>query len=248
VENLSTLTGADKENEPDALALSAGLEFLPIDDLKASTRVEYRDSSTNVSRLAELNLTYKLHRDLSLFTRGRYYDDRQAGAGKSSKIGSVVGLAYRPVDFNRFNALAKGEYRRELQPAVDGRVSTDKYIFSMEGAYRVHDRAILAAKYAGKYTNSGRHHSYTDLTSVKLTYDVTDRFDVGLTYRLLINHRADTSTQGGAVELGYNVFKNVWLSLGYSFDRFDSDLSGDDYRGEGPYVRIRAKFTESLFN
>jgi len=248
VENLSTLTGADKENEPDALALSAGLEFLPMDDLKATTRVEYRDSSSNVSRLAELNLTYKLDRDLSLFTRGRYYDDKRSGAGKSSKIGSVVGLAYRPVDFNRFNALAKGEYRRELELLQGGRLSTDKYILSMEGAYKVHDRAIVAAKYAGKYTNTGRHHSYTDLASVKLTYDVTDKFDVGLTYRLLINHRADTSTQGGAVELGYNVFKNVWLSLGYSFDRFDSDLSGDDYRGEGPYVRIRAKFTESLFN
>jgi hypothetical protein len=68
---------------------------------------------------------------------------------------------------------------------------------------------------------------------------------VGAEYRLLTSHAVNTSYQGGAVEIGYRVIKNLWIASGYSFDKFDADLSGDSYQGEGPYIKIRVKFDES---
>jgi hypothetical protein len=53
--------------------------------------------------------------------------------------------------------------------------------------------------------------------------------------------------QGGAVEIGYRVIKNLWVSAGYSFDKFDADLAGDSYQGEGPYLKLRVKFDEKAF-
>ena len=49
------------------------------------------------------------------------------------------------------------------------------------------------------------------------------------------------------VELGYRSLKNLGLSLGYSFGRFAADLTGDDYRGGGPYLKLRFKFDEDTF-
>jgi len=38
--------------------------------------------------------------------------------------------------------------------------------------------------------------------------------------------------------------EQLWFSLGYSFDRFDADLAGDSYEGQGPYLKLRFKFDE----
>lgn len=248
VENLKSLTGGSKLNEPDAFSASLGLEYLASSDLKATTRMEYRNSTVDISRLAEMGLAYKLHRDMSLLVRGRYFDDKAADTGKRLNFIAGLGFAYRPVDNDRFNALAKAEYKRDKAPDTgSGSGTTDNYIFSAEGVYQAHRKVQLTGKYAGKYTSGYGISMYTDLVSARATCDLTDRIDLGLTYRLLTNHLTGTCYQGGAVEAGFRIIKNVWLSAGYSFDRFDSDLTGDDYQGEGPYVKLRVKFTEGLF-
>lgn len=48
----------------------------------------------------------------------------------------------------------------------------------------------------------------------------------------------------GSAEIGYRVANNVWLSAGYALDQFDADLTGDAYRGEGPFPKLRFKFDE----
>jgi len=70
---------------------------------------------------------------------------------------------------------------------------------------------------------------------------------MGAEYRLFANHRTGAVLNGGAVEAGYRIVQNLWVSAGYSFDRFDSDLIGDNYRGCGPYLTLRLKFDETLF-
>jgi len=79
-----------------------------------------------------------------------------------------------------------------------------------------------------------------------LIKDIGDRFDVGIEYRLLHSYKSGSTLQGGSIEFGYNLLKNFWLSLGYNFDRFDSDLVGDNYTGNGPFIRLRVKFDESI--
>ena len=51
------------------------------------------------------------------------------------------------------------------------------------------------------------------------------------------------------LELGYLVATNLWVSAGFNFSGYrDADLAGADYTAKGPYVRVRYKFDESLFD
>jgi hypothetical protein len=155
-----------------------------------------------------------------------------------------VGLAYRPLDNDRFNALGKIEYKYDKRATTGPGAATDSFIFSTEGVYQLARTLQVMGKYAGKLEKEDRFSTYTDLVAARVMIDLTDRFDFGAEYRMLTSHRIDTRLHGGAVELGYRVVSRLWLSVGYSFDRFDEDLAGDSYRGEGPYVKLRFKFDE----
>ena len=102
----------------------------------------------------------------------------------------------------------------------------------------------LIAKYAGKYLDEeDMFNSYTDLLAARVLYDISRRFDIGVEYRLLTSHATASSSQGGSLELGYRILEDFWVSLGYSFDAFDADLT-NDYNDEGVYLRFRFKFDE----
>jgi hypothetical protein len=49
--------------------------------------------------------------------------------------------------------------------------------------------------------------------------------------------------------MGYLVATNLWVSAGYNFTGYkDADLAGADYTARGPYVRLRYKFDETVFD
>jgi len=248
-EYLSTVSGRKNAGEPDAFAAAMGLENLPKDDLKLTGRLEHRheivDDGTD-SYLAEVAGAYKIHPDYSLLVRERYFLEKQGGdENRTSRL--LVGLAYRPLDNDRFNALGKIEYKYDKRSTTGPGAATDSFIFSTEGVYQLTRTLQVMGKYAGKLEKEDRFSTYTDLVAARVMIDLTDRFDFGAEYRMLTSHRIDTRLHGGAVELGYRVVSRLWLSVGYSFDRFDEDLAGDSYRGEGPYVKLRFKFDEKTF-
>ncbi len=249
-EYMSTLNGQDNPNEPDAFAVATGLEYLPGDEFKLTSRVEHRrelvEDGTD-SYLAEVAAAYKLNPDYSLLMRERYFFEKNsADENHTSRL--MVGLAYRPLENDRFNALSKIEYKYNKRTASYPACSTDSFILSTEGIYQFSRSLQLMAKYAGKLEKEDSFSSYTDLIATRVIFDVTDRFDFGAEYRLHTSHSINTRLHGGALEIGYRVVKQLWLSIGYSFDRFDADLAGDSYQGEGPYLKLRFKFDEKDLN
>ena len=49
-------------------------------------------------------------------------------------------------------------------------------------------------------------------------------------------------------EVGYQVYKNMWLSAGYNFvGLHDRDLTANEYTSKGAYLRLRFKFDETTF-
>jgi uncharacterized repeat protein (TIGR01451 family) len=229
--------------EPDTLATSLGLEYLASKDLKASSRFEYRHASGETSYLAELGCSYKFSRDFFLLTHGRYFDDQNANSGGHILSTASAGVAYRPAWTDIFNALARFEYKYEKNPAVAA-LGENAYIFSADGVLQPSALMQITGKYACKYTVSGNLPVFTDLISMKAYYDLTDRVDIGGTVRMLTDHKSESRMFGGALEAGYRVIKNVWFSAGYSFDKFDSDLTQEDFWGRGPYVKLRVKMDE----
>jgi outer membrane protein OmpA-like peptidoglycan-associated protein len=84
--------------------------------------------------------------------------------------------------------------------------------------------------------------TWTDLASFGVTRDLGDRFDIGGKYRILRSPSVSAVEQGGQVEAGYRVDKNVWLTAGWSFDSFDNDLTGENIEREGLFLKLRVKW------
>ena len=249
-EHLGTISGQHREGEPDAFAISGGVEYLPKEDLKVTTRLEYRNEDSEASRdsyLAELGMGYKLTPEYSLLFKERYFWEDIQNNGDRVISRTQLGIAYRPLVCDRLNVLGKFEFKHQKDSTVVSDYLTDAYITSVEGHYQVGKSLQLIGKYAGKLVSDDGFESYTDLLSGRIVYDVTERFDLGLEYRILTGYDTESRYQGGSAEIGYRLIENLWLSLGYSFDNFDADLTGDSYQGKGPYLKIRFKFDETLF-
>lgn len=249
-EYLKTISGPQRSAEPDAVAGSLGLEYLAGDQLKATSRFEHRRELINNGRdsyLGELGVAYKLHPDYSLLMRERYFTENNGSGGQQTTTRTMLGVAYRPLLTNRFNALSKVEYKHESNTASIPAFSQDAWIISGEGVWQASPWLQITCKYAGKLVTDDNFSSYTDIIAARLLYDLTDRWDVGVEYRILSSHAVNSFQQGGDFELGYRVIKNLWLSVGYSFDKFDADLAGDAHHSEGPYLKLRVKIDESTF-
>ena len=247
-EYLSTISGQKNENEPDAYAAALALEYLRQDNVKVTGRLEHRNEigGDKSSYLAEVSTAYKLHPDYSLLLRERYFLE-ETGSGDNHTSRLLVGLAYRPLDNDRFNALGRVEYKYNRQPSAAPGYTTNAFILSTEGVYQLTPALQLTGKYAGKLEMDDEFSSYTDLVAGRFLYDLSDNLDVSAEYRLLTAHLTQARMHGGFVEVGYRIVEQMWLSLGYCFDRFDEDLTGESYRGEGPYLKLRFKFDENFF-
>jgi len=250
-EHLTTITGDKRQGEPDGFAVSGGLAYLAKDKLKLTSRLEYRSENSETpydSYLASLGIAYALNPDYSLLLKERYYMDDHGIRGDRVTNRTVVGLAYRPTDCDRINLIGKMAYVLEKDTQSGPGFQTESFIPSVEAIYQYSSRLQLMGKYAGKWMGDGAFHTYTDMVSARILYDVSDNIDLGVLYRVMTSHETGSTHQGGEVEVGYRFFRDFWVSLGYSFDDFDADLSADDYRGYGPFLKLRFKFDERTFS
>jgi hypothetical protein len=247
-ENLHSFTGMTSQNYPDVLAATGAVEYQIPERFRSLVKLEYRDEMSSTpqrSYLAETGMQIKTSPDYSLFFRERFFYAIQ-GQGTRVTARTTLGLAYRPIDNDRFNGLAKLEYRRD-QDSITGTglpTSSDIYLGSLEGIYQVTDRLQTTGKVAVKFVVDGGLNTFTNLISGRVVYDIGRNFDCAGEYRLVMNNSQGGTASGGTAEVGYRIKGNLWLSLGYAFDKFDSELIGDSYQGQGPFFRIRMKMDE----
>ncbi|HOY69155.1 MAG TPA: hypothetical protein PLP29_19955, partial [Candidatus Ozemobacteraceae bacterium] len=247
-ERLETTEGKELSQQPDATAVSVGVEYLPLTDLKLSTRFERRLAGTGDTDSIDVGTAWRLHRDLHLLLSDRWYRMTAPAAGRDTASRVVLGLAFRPVAWDRFNALAKLERRdgmtSEMQLGDDSRV----ILYSLDGVYRLSPRWQMAGRFARKTDQELGFTENTRLASGRVVFDLGRRFDVGAEYRFMKGDTAASIVRGGAVELGARIGKGIWLGVGYSFEEFDADLLGDQYEGRGPFIRIRFRVAEDFLD
>jgi hypothetical protein len=86
------------------------------------------------------------------------------------------------------------------------------------------------------------------LAGGRVTWDLTERWDVGVQNHVLWSPRGGSRQSSFGVEAGYLLKSNLWLSLGYNHIGFsDDELVGAAYTRQGVYLRLRFKFDETLF-
>lgn len=250
VERIQTVTGP---GEDDATAASLGLAYTASPRWKTSGRAEYRTSGTQNSFLNTLGFASKLDESWSLLGRSLVYvdDSQRDDAGDELLARTQIGLAFRPPDHDRWNALARYEFKYEKDRDDDFDRRRSVHVVSVHLDYRplprLHTNGQYAFKWADERTGSGpSSQGLTQLLAGRLTFDLAERWDVGVLGSGLWSGGFDQAQYGVGAEVGYLVMKNLWVSAGYNFFGFeDDDLTEGAYTNPGAYVRFRFKFDES---
>ncbi len=239
-------------------ALTFGVEYTPNPLWKTSGRLEWRklDPSAvldgNQAWLSTVMVARKLSRDWTLLARNYLYmlDNRTRGDQLQDRF--QIGVAYRDTDTNRVNALARYEYKLERNDALTESEERKVHIFSTHADYHPERKWWYTGRLAGKYVDE-RFGAVSDsysalLASGRVTYDVTDKWDVGAMLATLYSPKYKTNQWAFGLEAGYQLQRNLWVSVGYNVSGFsDRDLTASEYTSRGLYLRMRFKFDETLF-
>ncbi len=254
--NLERITTVGGLANNDSTAVGAGLEYTGSNRWKGSTRLEYRTSTSSDSYLGTIGAANKFNRSITLLGREivSYTQNKGTVAGEKVQSRSQLGLAYRPVDSNRWNALSKYEFRYESD-STNPAAASERFVHILSANLNIQPTRplVISGRYAAKiaFDEAGTVSSRTSahMLTGRMTYDLTKKWDVGLNAMSLFSGDFRSNLYGIGNEVGYLMTANLWLSAGYNyFGFYDKDLSGEDYTNPGAFMRMRFKFDEHLFD
>jgi uncharacterized repeat protein (TIGR01451 family) len=247
LERVQTVEG----NSGTRTAFALGGEYLRGKDLKLSGRYEVRTGPGETASLYGANAAYKMSPSLTLLGKLSLWD-RDADAGDDVIFDGYLGSAFRPLAGEPLQLLTLARYKVEDRRSLPGSFESRSVILSAEPTYRIVSRWSAQGKYAGKISwadgAGGMMQSYTDLVLAGLSYDLAERWELSAYLKLMNQYDARMHSLGAVGSAGYRIYRNVVLSAGYNFARLDDrDLTGETFQGQGPFVGVKVKFDEDMF-
>jgi hypothetical protein len=236
-----------------ATSLTGGIELTYDPTWKAAGRLELRQDADYDTILSTLAYSSKLDQNWTLITRNflNYLDARNDTVADQYDERFQIGAAWRPVEDNRWNALARYELRMDENLSAPDAARETANIFSVQATYHP-ERAwwfsgrLAAERVADDFVGVRSDYS-AYLLGFRVVYDITHRWDIGATADVLVSPEGAARQYAMGLEVGYLVKQNLWVSTGYNFAGFSNrDLTGTDYTNRGVYVRLRYKFDEDL--
>ena len=235
VENVHTFSG-DKDGDYTALSLRGA--YIQTQRYKLSAGYEIRFGDFQPNHLLTLGGITKIGKAGTLLLRERYFKNQK------TQNDLLLGFAYRPVSTDVWNSLFKLRWKN-----AKGELYNNKYIGSLHLNIQPNSKLRTSWEYAFKYTAGGSiGKAFVDLYRGRFSYDITDRVDIGAHGGILWDHKNKNYSYAYGPEIGYTLFRNFWVSLGYNVQGFhDSDFEEANYWAKGAYLKFRLKFDEDLF-
>jgi outer membrane protein OmpA-like peptidoglycan-associated protein len=250
-------SGADSQAQNgNRYAISTALSYTHPSGIRASTRNEVRKETGATKRLQFLtsnHIDWKWTPDFTLLGKFRYSRTRDERLDRTEAEFEErsIGIAYRPVRYDRFNALARYTKLRDQRPVslAGGEVSdTESDVASIEWSWELHRYLEWVTKEAAKFKKdesgdgpSVKTHTY--LTIQRLNFHLWKRIDFGAEYRILFQEEADDLRQGWLTEFTWEAIDHLRFGVGYNFTDFsDNEFSENDYSVHGVFVRMQGKF------
>ncbi|MEL6570056.1 MAG: hypothetical protein AAFQ64_00250 [Pseudomonadota bacterium] len=246
----------------DRTAVSFGVEYED-DRLLASGRLEYRveDGTRSGAPLESETILLATDARYKLSDSARIvasFDHAETRTDESAILDGVytdvtLGYAFRPVDHDRLNMLARYRY---LNDQVGQRVdSVDEdgprqrsQVLSVDALYDLNREWSIGGKLGYRSTESaateGDDFTQNDawLAAANVTYHLVHEWDALLEVRSLNTVQAETS-DFGVLAAAYRHFgNNVKLGVGYNFSEFSDDLTDLVIDDSGLFINLVAKF------
>jgi len=212
-----------------------------------ATRLEYRtaDSEDKINLVSDVIHNLKDGRQLLAKVNIQRI---RSDLNETFSTDIQVGYSYRPED-SRWTLFNRLDLRHASSQSAASDIQTQKIVNNLNANYMWSNRTQIALQYGFKYVidnfESDEYRGFTDLYGMEVRHDMNSRWDIGFQGSLYNSHNADISDYSYGVSFGYNMTRNVWVSLGYNFSGFtDDDFSASEYTEEGVFLKYRFKFDQ----
>ena len=171
-------------------------------------------------------------------------------------VEGVAGLAYRPINNDRFNALVKYTYFKDTatygQITAGGITAAPKQrsqIMSADFTYDLNRWISIGAKYGyrfGEVALSRASDLYVSskahLGIVRADLHIVKKLDALVEIRYLATPDAGDNRTGALIGLYRHIGAHAKIGAGYSFSDFSDNLTDQDYNSRGFFFNIIGKF------
>ncbi len=221
-------------------------------EYKTGLQVCYDETDTLNSRryLMTNSFKHKLNNEFSYFAGLNYSltQDQDNGAELAHFVEEDLGLAYRPVENDRLNLLAKYTYHQELSPSgqLGGNLPEECYhVLAVEGIRKLGARWELGEKLAykrtGVQTGPVLHDWQTNdlfLWINRLNYHLPFHWEASAEYRILRDIDAEDQRSGYLLAIYYLFQSKARVGAGYNFTNFSDDLVHFNENAGGWFVNL----------
>ena len=241
--NAPVVTGGE-----DFTAMSLGTDYHP-GAWVWSNRLEYRTSDLSEHRGANLGVQGSPLDELSLQWTMLWQHEVLATGGYNLISDSSLRAAWRP-EFDKLILLNRFDIRRNEQSGTGLESNSLRFINNMTANWQTtaswQVRLNHGIKLSDETIQGDTWSGLTDLLGMYVIYDVNESWDVTMQAAALrVRHLGNYQPTAGFA-LGYNMFENFWLSMGYNFVGFyDQDFTAAEYTQAGTYMRFRFKYDQN---
>ena len=236
--------------------IGAGISYSSGTGLTLSTRNEMRHESGSTRRIQYLTsnkMELKLNPVFTLIGKFRFSvtNDLNLKKDVAGFEERSIGLAYRPVVHDRFNALVRyTQLKEKLEKKLLELEGSDSAsdVFSTDWSLELtrHLEWVGKEAYRIKREQVGSRPqttTHTLLTVQRLNIRLFRNIDWGAEYRILAQREAADRKEGWLTELTWEPIKYFRLGGGYNFTTFsDDEFSSNNYSMYGWFIRVQGKY------
>ncbi len=252
----------DPAGDFDRKALSVGMSY-QTEQTSARARFEFRRDRGFISgspRDADTiaiasTIRYKIDEEQRLlFSFDGSYSDTDGSSIPDGRYAELsLGYAYRPINNDRLNVLAKYTYLHDLYgQEIDGSSEPGprqkSHVLSLDASYDYNRFWTLGGKIGARFSESAPNattpfaENDAWLIVANARYHVTHKWDILVEGRILRAEQAGT-TEYGLLGAAYrHVGNNYKLGVGYNFGKFSDDLTDLTFDDRGAFINVIAKF------
>jgi hypothetical protein len=233
----------------EALRLSSGIEYRQDEaeqpDLTTTTRTTWLfRSNFSFQATPDSRMLGKLNHSESESSDGQFYDGGFTEA--------VLGYAYRPVQHNRFNALAKLTYFYNL-PATDqitlkntsAEFLQKSRIASFDWTYDIRPRWSVGGKYAYRISEVSLQRedpeffaNGAELFVLRSDWRFQESWELLLEGRVLDMRDLAETRSGALVVVSRYLGEHIKIGLGYNFTDFSDNLTDLSFDHRGAFLSV----------
>lgn len=242
--------------------VSVGAGYVEKDDetgehiLESSTKLEVRYDEGDIDRRQYLvynAIEGRISPEITLFTKVEFSKTRNISQDftEADHAEMSFGGAYRPIEFDRLNLLARYTYKQSNAPEgqIDSAGIEDEraHVVAADAIYDINEHWRLTEKYAMRIADEKVQgfdftKTHTWLMIHRLDYKFDENWALGGEYRVLTQVEAQDAKSGVLVEATRRLGEYAQLGFGYNFTSFNDDLTSLNYTAQGPFVRMTGKF------